>query len=1737
MVFVDGKPYMKIIIIDSQLQRKGSVCQKIKLPTGEEIRAGITKLDRFRNGIPCYGSLADPRMGSSSLRARCKTCEGGYEGMNAKMDDCPGHFGHIELCRPVYHSGFINEITRILSCVCFHCSRLLLDEKVPKDRDVLKINDPETRFRKIHERCNRANVRCETIDPEDIAKVLDGLNLDSGNGMDGGADGGGAAGDEYGAGENGKVKTEAEELMQMMSTPGAVGESGDSVSSQQLKKAPCGRTMPRFSKNGLVISVIYPDDMETIPGTGQKRQELSPSKVFEIFKRISDEDVIKLGFDPKWARPEWMLVSVLPVPPPHVRPTVIEGTTTSEDDLTFQLMNILKANLTLEASLKGEARHIVADFEKLLQQRVVAFFDNERDDNPRETQKTGRPLKTIRQRLKGKEGRLRGNLMGKRVDFSARTVITADPNLSVDQVGVPRSVGLILTVPIVVTPFNINYLSTLVARGPTEWPGANYIVRSDGTRKDLRYARDKNDFVLEYGWTVERHLQDDDIVLFNRQPSLHKMSIMGHRAKILDWSTFRLNLSVTTPYNADFDGDEMNLHVPQSINARADAQELMMTVRNIVTPQSNRNVMGIVQDALLGVNRMTKRDVFIDKSTFMNALMWIADWDGFLPAPAIIKPKPLWTGKQLFSMICPKINYVGKSKNHVQHPTNDKDPIKDPFMFLDSNVLIHSGQLMHGIVDKNIVGASGGSVVHICWLQLGWEETRAFMNQIQCVVNYWMVNTSYSVGVADTVADADTINNIQATLDEAKTKVDRIMAKGQMGQLKMMPGKPLMESFEVNINEVLNDTRSTVGKSAQKSLKERNAIKGTVMAGSKGSELNLSQIIACVGQQNVQGKRIRFGFKQRTLPHFAKDDLGMESRGFVENSYLRGLTPAEFYFHAMGGREGVIDTAVKTAETGYIQRRLVKAMESVMARYDTTLRNSRGCVMQFLYGEDGMDAQRIEKQFFDNYKATASKFREAYYMDLSNEHLGQTKFVSAKTGERMYYLAPSVVQDCRMDSELRLMLDDEYEQLLRDRITLRQIMDARGAGAISDESTYLPVNIDRLIWTAQRQFQINTSEPTTLHPRAVIDDLKRLIAEGITVVRGDDHFSVEAQNNATMLFQILLRCKLSAKRVLKDYRLSEEAWKWLLGSIVSDFRSSLVNPGEMCGVLAAQSIGEPATQMTLNTFHSSGIGSKNVTLGVPRLNEILNMSKNIKTPSVTINLKVRDDEREATDLMHKIEFTRLGDITLRTEIHYDPDPRTSVIDEDRDLVVSTVDFAEFEGVNMDEMSPWVLRIILDPKFINARVVLDSTFTIADIATKITEYFGNGVHVIYSDVNSQTGFVLRVRLVVPPSDMPNPDGLGDEDGGTNFGQEDHELLRRMQRNLLDNLHLYGVPGIKKVYYSQKKAPYWDENDGFGVRQEWVLETDGSNLAEILTYPQVDHRATQSNDVVEMFQVLGIEGARASLFNELRGVLSFDGAYVNCRHITCLADCMTFGGYLMAVSRHGINKGETGPLLRASFEETVEVFMNSAAFSHYDMLTGVTENIMLGQLGRLGTGMVDLLLDYDKLALSIDTVNTNYAQMLATEDEEVESGKEGAITPYSMNTPMNGGDLLSGGGMMGGLLASTTPHNAGALSPIAYTPHGAATPHLMGYQSPFHSASGVTPMGQRTPVGLGGASPYLGGASPYHSAVGSGMLGAPSPGYVSMSPKISPAMASSHYSPTRYVLKTVLFTNASFIVYRY
>lgn len=308
----------------------------------------------------------------------------------------------------------------------------------------------------------------------------------------------------------------------------------------------------------------------------------------------------------------------------------------------------------------------------------------------------------------------------------------------------------------------------------------------------------------------------------------------------------------------------------------------------------------------------------------------------------------------------------------------------------DRRVIIDRGELLAGILDKGLLGTKQSSIVHIICNDAGSSAARDFLNQIQRCVNAWLTNRGFTVGEADMEGKPETMRQIADEIEKAKLQVRDIVVRAQEGKLKQQPGQSMYESFEDVVNRALGNARNVTGKLVLESFDEtNNSIVAMQRAGSKGSVNNIAQIVSCVGQQNVVGQRVRFGFQDRTLPHFQKSDQGAASRGFVENSYLKGLTPYEFFFHMMSGREGLIDTAVKTASTGYIQRKLVKSMEDLTVRYDGTVRNSMNEVVQFLYGEDGMDGRWIEGQSFATYKLTAEQLRQRFSWDLDDDRLGE----------------------------------------------------------------------------------------------------------------------------------------------------------------------------------------------------------------------------------------------------------------------------------------------------------------------------------------------------------------------------------------------------------------------------------------------------------------------------------------------------------------------------------------------------------------------------------------------------------------------------------------------------------------------------------------------------------------------------------------------------------------------------
>lgn len=723
-----------------------------------------------------------------------------------------------------------------------------------------------------------------------------------------------------------------------------------------------------------------------------------------------------------------------------------------------------------------------------------------------------------------------------------------------------------------------------------------------------------------------------------------------------------------------------------------------------------------------------------------------------------------------------------------------------------------------------------------------------------------------------------------------------------------------------------------------------------MVSGSKGSNINISQVIACVGQQNVEGKRIPFGFRKRTLPHFIKDDYGPESRGFVENSYLAGLTPSEFYFHAMGGREGLIDTAVKTAETGYIQRRLIKAMESVMVNYDGTVRNSVGQLIQLRYGEDGLCGEGVEFQSLPTIKLSNKVFEKRFKFDAGSNERHLRKIFTEE-----------VIKELTESNYVIPELESEWEQLSRDREALRQIFPS------GETKVVLPCNLQRMIWNVQKIFHINKRAPTDLSPIHVIKGVKELLNKCI-IVAGNDRLSKQANENATLLFQCLIRSTLCTKYVAEEYRLNHEAFEWLIGEIETRFQQAQVNPGEMVGALAAQSLGEPATQMTLNTFHFAGVSSKNVTLGVPRLKEIINISKKPKAPSLTVFLTggaARDAEK-AKNVLCRLEHTTLRKVTANTAIYYDPDPQRTVIAEDQEFVNIYYEMPDFDPTRI---SPWLLRIELDRKRMT-----DKKLTMEQIAEKINAGFGDDLNCIFNDDNADK-LVLRIRI------MNSEDNKFQDNEEENMDKmEDDMFLRCIEANMLSDMTLQGIEAIGKVYMhlpqtDSKKRIVITEAGEFKAIGEWLLETDGTSMMKVLSERDVDPIRTFSNDICEIFSVLGIEAVRKSVEKEMNAVLQFYGLYVNYRHLALLCDVMTAKGHLMAITRHGINRQDTGALMRCSFEETVDVLMDAAAHAENDPMRGVSENIIMGQMPKMGTGCFDLLLDAEKCKLGMEIPHTS------------------------------------------------------------------------------------------------------------------------------------------------------------------
>lgn len=767
--------------------------------------------DTFCGNNPVTGGLFDPRMGVLEYGQICTTDK-------QSNKDTPGYFGHIELALPIFHIQYFPVVHKIVRCICYRCSNLLVEESkydysIPKKNRISYVSE----IAKKTKIC--PNSECRAVQPNKF------------------------------------VKTDSCKVQAIwMTTSTGNKESSVEVESRKL---------------------LY-----------------TPKYVLNLFKQISNETCEKLGLNPKLSHPSWMIMTVFPVCPPSCRPSVHqENGQRMEDDITIKYCDIIKYNNLIKDKLSNDPESkIIDDWHNLLQYHISTLIDNEIAGVPPAAQRSGRPLKGLRQRLKGKEGRIRGNLMGKRVNFSSRTVITPDPVIDLDELGVPKKIAIQLTYPEKVTASNMNRLKGCIRNGCKVYPGARAVYKKRNRKTVSLNHIDRYQFsqMLEIGDIVVRHITNRDWVLFNRQPSLHKMSMMAHRIRILDGLTFRLNISATTPYNADFDGDEMNMHVPQSIATSNEISCLASVNKQIVSPALNMPIITFVQDAVLGGHRMTMDATRkLNHREMMNALSWTKAFNGKL------EYKLSFTGKEGLSYCIPDTTLRIKNRRgkHV--------------FIKNGNISSNSDRF-----DKKVFT----TLIHSIFRDNGAEKCASFFNSAQHMIRSFMLKNSFTVGIRDLVLEDDLNEAIEKAIQQQIMEAEKTIQTLHLNMFENLTSESNKVAFENKVNQKLTAARSCAENLLKKCYDniEDNRFMNMVDGGSKGKLINLAQMTACLGQQAIDGGRAPYGFDCRTLPHFEKYDDKALARGFVANSFQKGINPIEFFFHAMAGREGIIDTAVKS---------------------------------------------------------------------------------------------------------------------------------------------------------------------------------------------------------------------------------------------------------------------------------------------------------------------------------------------------------------------------------------------------------------------------------------------------------------------------------------------------------------------------------------------------------------------------------------------------------------------------------------------------------------------------------------------------------------------------------------------------------------------------------------------------------------------------------------------------------
>ena len=1032
----------------------------------------------------------------------------------------------------------------------------------------------------------------------------------------------------------------------------------------------------------------------------------------------------------------------------------------------------------------------------------------------------------------------------------------------------------------------------------------------------------------------------------------------------------------------DMSGDEMNMHMPQSMQAETELKYLPAVTYQIISPSKNAPIIGIFQDSLLGCYLFTransKTNTKITPKQAMNLLMMCRDID-------LERLKKNASSFDVLSQIMPPMT--------IKQKTNLYDEADDPSTS-NGIVEIKHGHYVRGQLEKSVIGSASKGLLHRTVNDYTNETCVRFIDNLQNIITEYMKTTSFSVGISDLIANKNTKQSVQQVLLNSKQKVQDLINSIHLGTNENNTAYSNKEHFEMQVTNILNKATGDASKVGRDNISDNNRFKAIVDSGAKGSVTNILQMMSCLGQQSVEGKRVPYGFEHRTLPHFNKYDDSPNARGFIENSYINGLTAHEMFFHAIAGRIGLIDTAVKTSQTGYAQRKIVKSLEDISITYDMTARNHMGKIVQFTYGEDGFDSTKVEDQVIPLVHFTI----EDIYMHY--DILGMTK-ANTNNNELASVLTKSTMT--RMNRQ-RIATRDKTAELIEEMIENRAKLIENVFNYRDNKRVRSPVSFQYLISNVQGQMQLNKASMIDITPLEAFQLIDETYEKLI-------NFSKYTKPNP--LFRILYYFYLCPKDLLFNRRFHRKALVVLLETVLLKYKQAIVHPGEMVGVIAAQSVGEPTTQLTLNTFHNVGVASKsNVTRGVPRIEEILRLSKKPKNPSLTVQLKELDatHQERAIKFANMIEHTRLSDIVHGVQVFFDPDDNQSVVQEDRAFLEQ---YHRFENImnecnphaatetEEDNKSKWVIRMVM-----NVEVMLEKNISMDDVYFAIQQSHRGQVHCIYSDYND-SNLVFRIRMQKKPKDR-KPQSLDAND--------EIYILKNFQEELLKKVILRGIDGIVKVL--PRKVPgTMIKNDGkYSSNETWVLDTTGTNFLEVLGLPFIDANRTYSNDIYEVYLTLGIEAARQVILNEIAEVMEFSGVYINYHHLSLLCDRMTYTKDMVQVQRNGLLKDNTGPMAKASFEMHTEMLLQAARHGQTDNMRGVSANVMTGQFGTFGTGAFNLILDLhemEKINTEVSAVESN--QDYAHDLEQSLKEQQGAIDKCAyenvvISNPLRDTDVL-------------------------------------------------------------------------------------------------------------------------------